>query len=105
MTDDLSLFGDDARPEPVKTPKAPTPIADWQVDLLRKALDARGLTSMQHRQEAIEMAAGRPVESLRALTHEEGLQVLSRLGEQPAASGPKSSAWNEREEDTWIDRL
>lgn len=104
MTDDLSLFGDDPRPAPVEVPKAPAPIADWQVDLLRKALDARGLISMKDRQEAIESAAGRTVASLRALTHEEGLQVLSRLG-QPAAGGAKSSAWDERDEDTWIDRL
>ena len=105
MTDDLSLFGDDARPEPVETPKAPTPIAEWQVDLLRKALDARGLTSMTDRQHAIESAAGRAVESLRALTHDEGLQVLSRLGQQPSGGRSASSQWDDREEDTWIDRL
>lgn len=105
MSDDLSLFGDDARPAPVEAPKAPTPIADWQVDLLRKALDARGLTSIAARREAIESAAGRAVESLRALSHDEGLQVLSRLGQQPSAGGSAGSQWDDREEDTWIDRL
>ena len=86
-------------------PAAPTPIADWQVDLLRKALDARGLTSMSDRQQAIASAAGRTVESLRALTHDEGLQVLSRLGQQRAGGRRDTSLWDSRDEDTWIDRL
>ncbi|MDT9591598.1 hypothetical protein RDV89_00870 [Nocardioides zeae] len=105
MSDDLSLFGDDPRPAPVDAPKTPTPIADWQVDLLRRALDARGLTSMADRQQAIESAAGRAVESLRALTLDEGLQVLSRLGQQPSAGRSATSQWDDREDDTWIDRL
>lgn len=105
MSDDLSLFGDDAPLEPVDATKAPTPIADWQVDLLRKALDARGLTSMPDRQQAIEDAAGRAVQSLRALTHDEGLQVLSRLGQQLSVTRSATSQWDDRAEDTWIDRL
>lgn len=105
MPDDLSLFGDD---EPATVPvhaEAPTAIADWQVDLLRKALDARGLTSMSERQQAIEAAAARPVDSLRKLTHEEGLRVLSCLGQQHGSGRAAKSAWDDREEDTWIDRL
>lgn len=104
MTDDLSLFGDDPAPP---APGAPTvtPIADWQIDLLRKALDARGLTTMSERQSAIEADADRPVESLRALTHSEALQVLSRLGQAPATTRTDKSAWDDRDEDTWIDRL
>lgn len=106
MSDDLSLFGDDAPVAPASVaPPASAPISDWQIDLLRKALDARGLTSMSDRQAAIELAAGRTVESLRALTHEEGLRVLSRLGESPAIARSEKSAWDDRDEDTWIDRL
>ncbi|MEI2713919.1 MAG: hypothetical protein V9G04_11695 [Nocardioides sp.] len=104
MSDDLSLFGDDERPEPPAQASAPAPAADWQVDLLRKALNARGLTSMAERQQAIETAAGRAVESLRALTHDEALSVLNRLG--PAPTKPTaSSSWDDRDEDTWLDRL
>jgi DNA polymerase-3 subunit epsilon len=105
VSDDLSLFGDDAASAPVEPPRAPTPIADWQVDLLRKALDARGLTTMEERQQAIESAAGRTVTSLRALTHDEGMQVLSRLGQQGAPGRSTTSQWDDREGDTWIDRL
>ena len=105
MSDDLSLFGDDASIASSEPVRAPSSIAGWQVDLLRKALDARGLASMAARQRTIEDAAGRTVDSLRDLTHEEAIQVLSRLGQAPATRRIDKSAWDERDEDTWIDRL
>lgn len=46
VSDDLSLFGDDAPSVPAKPAATVTTIAEWQIDLLRKALDARGLTTM-----------------------------------------------------------
>lgn len=105
MSDELSLFGDEpTTPEPVAQPTAP-PVSDWQVDLLRKALDARGLTSMAERQTAIETAAGREVSSLRALTQEEALSILNQFGQEPRKRGSAGSAWDDRQEDTWIDRL
>jgi len=103
MSVDASLFGDDEPAPPANVP-SPTPIAGWQVNLLRKALDARGLSAMADRQALIEELAERPVESLRGLTHEEGLRVLAKLGESGPSRSP-GSAWDEREEDTWIDRL
>lgn len=105
MTDDLSLFGDDEASAPVEPPSQPSLVANWQVDLLRKALDGRGLTSMADRQKVIEAAAGRPVESLRTLTHDEAMAVLTRLGQAPASGRRTTSSWDDRDEDTWIDRL
>ena len=105
MPDDLSLFGDDSSPAAVEVPKEPAAIADWQVDLLRKALDARGLIAMDDRRQAVEDAAGRPVESLRALTHDEAMSVLTKLGPAPSSERRTTSSWDERAEDTWIDRL
>jgi hypothetical protein len=105
VSDDLSLFGDDPKPAPVEVPKVPAPIADWQVELLRNALNGRGLTSMADRQRAIEDAAGRPVESLRELTHGEAMSVLTRLGQVPAPDRRTNSSWDDRNGDTWIDRL
>lgn len=104
MDGDLSLFGDDEPAKPRPAAPAPSPIADWQGDLLRKALDGRGLHGMEERQRLVEEYAGRPVASLRVLTHEEAIKVLSQLGRSapPRTSG---SAWEERDEDTWIDRL
>lgn len=105
MSDELSLFDDEpTTPEPVAQPTVP-PISDWQVDLLRKALDARGITSMIERQTAIEAAAGREVPSLRELTQEEALSILNQFGQEPPERSSPGSAWDDREEDTWIDRL
>ena len=106
MSDDLFLFGDEPAPSIGSAAPAPTeaPIADWQVDLVRKVLDAQGLRSMAERQQAIEAVVGRPVESLRALTHEEALHVVEELGKSSASPRP-TSAWDERDESTWIDRL
>ena len=81
------------------------PIADWLVKDIRTALEARGLATMAERQHAIETAVGRPVESLRSLTRAEALRVLSLLGPTPAPQTKPMSAWDARDEDTWIDRL
>lgn len=105
MPDDLSLFGDDGDESPTQAVTAPSPVADWQVDLLRKALDAQGLTGMTERRSAVERAVGRQVESLRQLSSEEALGALSKLGGSSSAARTTTSAWDDREEDTWIDRL
>ena len=105
MSGDLSLFGDDEAAKPVPQARTETPIADWQVGLLRRTLTAHGLTTMAERQRAIEAAAERPIDSLRPLTHPEALRVLSRLGPPPTAQQEAASAWDNRDEDTWIDRL
>jgi hypothetical protein len=105
VSGDLSLFGDDQPEEPARPVRTETSLADWLVDSLREALAARGLTTMAERQQAIEAAAGRPVDSLRSLTRGEALRVLERLGpEQESQTGSKST-WENRDEDTWIDRL
>lgn len=105
MTDDLALFGDDPRPAATPPVAEPTPIADWQRDLIRKALDARNLDSMDDRQQAVEAAAGRPVASLRDLTHDEAIRVLNRLGESGQGGARSTSLWESRDEATWIDRM
>ncbi len=111
MTDaplDLSLFGEDSPPaETVAPASAPAAIAEWQMDLLRKALDARGVTEMSERQALVVEAAGRPLASLRDLTSEEANAVLVWFGRTPPAQGSDRSAslWEPRDGDTWIDRL
>lgn len=105
MTDDRALFGDVPSAGPAPVVAAPTPIADWQRDLIRKALDARGLVTMEDRQRAVAGAAGRDVASLRDLTHDEAIGVLNRLGETESRGERSASLWESRDEDTWIDRL
>jgi DNA polymerase-3 subunit epsilon len=60
---------------------------------------------MAERQHAIEAAVERPVESLRSLTRGEALRVLTLLSSTPAPHTVQTSAWDDREDDTWIDRL
>ncbi|KRA37890.1 MULTISPECIES: hypothetical protein [unclassified Nocardioides] len=105
MTDDLSLFGDEPSDAAVPSLPQSAPIADWQRDLIRKALDARGLIGMDERQKAVVEAAGRPLASLRDLTHDEAIALLSRLGPSTRTGDHSASSWDSREEDTWIDRL
>ena len=105
MTDDLAPFGDEPPAGPAADVGTPTPIADWQRDLIRKALDTRGLTSMEERQRAVAGAAGREVASLRDLTHDEAILVLNRLGETESLRDRSTSLWESRDEPTWIDRL
>ena len=108
VASDLSLFGDDPPEEPAP-PSQPVrteaTIADWLVDALREALTARGLTTMSERQQAIEAAAERPVESLRSLTRAEALRILAELSPTSDDQAGSASSWDNRDEDTWIDRL
>ena len=106
MSGELSLFGESASPdEPVRPLAGETPIADWLVKNIRTALASRGLTTMAERQQAVEAVVERPVESLRSLTRAEALRVLSSLAATPAPQEGRTSAWDDRDEDTWIDRL
>ena len=106
MPDELFSFGDEPSDadEPVEETSRAAPAAGWQVDLLRGLLDAQGYSSMTDRQRAIEAVVDRPVESLRALTRGEALLAAEGLG-TPASTGRSTSTWDERDENTWIDRL
>lgn len=101
----MALFGDEPRVPSAPPADVPKPIADWQRDLIRNALDARGLTAMEDRQQAVEGAAGRAVPNLRDLTHDEAIVVLNSLGQSGPAGNRSASLWESRDEDTWIDRL
>lgn len=105
VSSDLSLFGDDEPEEHIEpAPPAQPQLASWLVDSLRKALTARGLTTMTERQEAIESLAGRPVDGLTSLSRAEAMRILAELTPQ-SASQTGASSWDDRDEDTWIDRL
>lgn len=106
MSEPLSLFGED--PEPATARERRDPVVEWQLDHIRRGLDARGISDMGDRQAFVVKFAGRHVASLRELTYTEAQAVLDELGPPPAItteSKPSSSAWDDREEDTWIDRL
>lgn len=105
MSDDLPLFENDepGQAQPVTVREAP--IAEWQIELIRKALDGRALASMADRQHLIQSVVGHEVETLRTLTHAEAIRVLTTLGASPRTTQATGSRWDQRDEETWLDRL
>lgn len=107
MYDNEGLFAD---PRPAPPPAAapdPGGVPDWLVANLRKTLDTLGLESMADRQALVVELAGRQVGSLRELTFVEASQVSEKLSarkQQNSAPSTRTS-WDDREGDTWIDRL
>ncbi|QBX55449.1 hypothetical protein EXE58_08270 [Nocardioides seonyuensis] len=106
MHEDGALFGD-PRPLPQRpTPSAGETLPDWQIDRLRKGLDALGLVAMGERQALIEELAGRSVASLRDLTIVEARTIDEKLSaRRTTTEASTGSAWDNRDEETWIDRL
>lgn len=97
---DEPLFGAAADPSPTAAPS--NRVADWQVAQLRRALDVAGHVDIADRQRVVVELVGRPVSSLRELKSSEALAVVQELAtHRPAAR----SSWDDRESDTWIDKL
>lgn len=77
-----------------------------QVAQLRAAFDAAGISKMGARQEIIESCTIRPVANIRELFARDFRPILKRIEERSRSTGPAAgSAWDNREEDTWIDKL
>lgn len=99
-----SLFEIDA-PE-TQAPLQPMPITDEQVLQIRAAFADAGINQQNERKAVIESCVVRPVNSLRDLYATDARRVLSLIRQRKEAR-PKvgGSAWDNREEETWIDRL
>jgi len=81
-------------------------IQEGQVQQLRDAFAAAGIDSMDERRAVIESCTVRPVSTIRDLLAKDVRLVLRRIEERSLPSKPTSgSAWDNREEDTWIDKL
>lgn len=82
------------------------PITESQVQRLRDAFAAAGINSMDERQSLIESCTVHSVTSIRELRARDVRPILKRI--EAHAKGPRptsGSAWDNREEDTWIDKL
>lgn len=91
-------------PSPAETYEPP-PIRDDQIAELRLAFDAAGITDQAERKQVVQSAVTRPVESLRELRATDVRHVLARIAARGTASSRGGSDWDQRDEDTWIDRL
>jgi hypothetical protein len=106
VTDALFNLGPTGEPNRF-TSYAEKPIRADQVTAIREAFTAAGIDDQMRRQEIAQSCVVRPLASLRELTAAEAHRLLKRIKEyataKPRASG--ASAWDLREEDTWIDKL
>ncbi len=81
-------------------------ISSEQIATIRRAFDAAGIVAMTERQEVIQSCVIRKVSNIRELYSREVRQVLARIEGWGRKSEARSgSAWDNREEDTWIDKL
>lgn len=81
-------------------------ITDQQIASIRQAFEEAGITSMEERQQLIESCVVRPVAGLRELQARDVRRILKRISDQQRRKGPQAgSAWDNRDEDTWIDKL
>ncbi|MFJ4030032.1 hypothetical protein ACIPWF_22055 [Paenarthrobacter sp. NPDC089989] len=83
-----------------------TPISPAQIASIRDAFDIAGITDMSTRQEVIQSCVVRRITNIRELYSRDVRQVLARIDAWGRMAEPASgSAWDNREEDTWIDKL
>lgn len=103
--DEPGLFDLPARtPEPHE--RQEPLITDQQVATIRRAFDDAGIVSMEERQELIQTCTVRPIANIRELYVQDVRQVLKRIEDRKNYTGPSTgSLWDNREEDTWIDKL
>jgi DNA polymerase-3 subunit epsilon len=97
-------------PEAEAAPTTPviedTPISPAQIASIRSAFDKAGIVFMAERQEVIQSCVIRRISNIRELYSRDVRQVLARIEGWGSKSTPTSgSAWDNREEDTWIDKL
>ncbi|MFP3460084.1 hypothetical protein R5O87_04455 [Arthrobacter globiformis] len=106
MYDEPSFLFDIDESAPSSNVLAPLPIKPGQIEEIRAAFEEAGVSSQDERRALIESVVVREVASLRELKAVEVRRILQRItgvrGRNLTATG---SAWDNREEDTWIDKL
>ncbi|MCV9993423.1 hypothetical protein OIU93_03820 [Paeniglutamicibacter sp. ZC-3] len=81
-------------------------ISEQQVELLRQAFAQAKIDDMAERQTIIQSCTTRPIANIRQLYAREVGAVLRRIASVSSADvATTGSAWDNREEDTWIDKL
>lgn len=100
-----SLFEIDAPPHSPNV-LAPLPIKPEQVQAIRDAFEKAGMASQDDRKALIESVVVSEVASLRELKAVDARRILQRIEglrrPKPTSTG---TDWDNREEDTWIDKL
>ncbi|MDR6688976.1 DNA polymerase-3 subunit epsilon [Arthrobacter sp. 1088] len=106
MHDEASSLFEIDEPSPSSDVLAPLPIKPEQVQEIRAAFEKAGVESQSDRKALIESVIIREVASLRELRAVEARRILQRIeGLRSPKAASTGSAWDNREEDTWIDKL
>ena len=105
MNDEIpSIF--DVEVPVTSTAQTPLPVQSEQVAEIRNSFERAGITSQDQRKEIVESVTFRSVAGLRDLQAVEAHRLLKVLkGMQTPKPTRQGSAWDNREEDTWIDKL
>lgn len=93
---------------PVSSPNvlAPLLIKPEQIQEIRDAFERAGVVSQDDRKALIESVIMGEVESLRELKAVDTRRILQRInGLHSRNATSTGSAWDNREDDTWIDKL
>jgi hypothetical protein len=106
VRDDVPSLFDIDHPAQAPDVLAPLPIKPEQIQAIRDAFEHAGIDSQGDRKALIESVVVREVSSLSQLQAVETRRILQRIeGLQAPKPRSSGSAWDDREEDTWIDKL
>lgn len=107
MTDKLFDLPGDQQSAPEIAEVGPAPIMERQIVQIRELFKGAGIEDQVERRSLVESVVGISVAGLRSLSRFQGLQVVEELsGRQgQGISTTARSSWDDREEDTWIDKL
>lgn len=104
--DETPLFSFGEVPETTSESIREMPIKAEQLMDLERAFSESGVATMQSQREIIASCVVRPFESLSDLLAKDYRPILKRIEERRTpVQRPVGSAWDTREEDTWIDKL
>lgn len=86
---------------------------DWisteEISKIRSAFTKAGINDQEKRQDFVQRTLGREISSLREVLGHEVPRVIYGIHDiifaAKSSAGNERSAWDERDEDTWIDKL
>ncbi|WP_350000932.1 hypothetical protein [Pseudarthrobacter sp. WHRI 8279] len=107
MSEQLFEFGHETSADLHVPERKDFPIRDHQVAQIRDAFARAGVMDQAERKSIIESCVFREVASVRDVRADEVRRILHRIDQRLRAAGRPAggSAWDDREEDTWIDKL
>jgi hypothetical protein len=107
MSDALDLFDDSSENAPVSTSSIPELMTESQRQSIRRGFADLGIAGARDQFAVVEELTGQRINSVAQLESRYAQKLIYGLAEKARTSGMKNtgSAWDDRDEDTWIDKL